>query len=100
MKLDYIKEYPVLNNNIYYRIDFAIQKENKIICFIEYDGEQHFRYNNRGWNTKENYERTIKGDKIKEKYAADNQIPMIRIKYTDFDKLNINYLKEKIIDFL
>ena len=77
--------------------DFAIIKDNKVACFIEYDGELHFEYKeNRGWNNRENWERTHRNDEIKNQYAKDNGIPLIRIPYFDYDKLTIEYVKEKI----
>ena len=46
--IDFIKEYPILTNGVYYRIDFAIKKKDNIKCFIEYDGIQHYNYSNKG----------------------------------------------------
>lgn len=59
------------------KFDFFI--DNKYI--IEYDGQQHFKYNGTGWDTKEHFERTRKSDLEKNKYCFDNNIPLIRIPY-------------------
>lgn len=62
------------------RYDFAlynIDEPNKIIRLIEFDGEQHFENSHSGWHTPE----LIKRDKIKNQYALDNKIPLIRIPY-------------------
>jgi hypothetical protein len=68
-----------------------------VACFIEYDGELHFEYKeNRGWNNQENWEKTHHNDEIKNQYAKDNGIPLIRIPYFDYNKLTIEYIKEKI----
>lgn len=82
-------------NNIPYRFDFAIFKDSKLEYLIEYDGEQHFHYlqNTKGWNTKENFEKTQKLDKKKNEYCFKNNIPLIRIPYTIKDKINIEDLK-------
>ena len=32
---------------------------------------------------------------MKRQYCIKNQIPLIEISYKDFDKLNIDYLKDK-----
>ena len=95
--IDFIKEYPILINGVHYRIDFAIKKKDNIKCFIEYDGIQHYNYSNKGWNTKENFLKTKERDQIKNQYAKEHNIPLIRIPYTDFDKINNEYLKN-IID--
>ena len=33
-------------------------------------------------------------DKAKDLYCKENNINIIRIPYTDFDKININYIKK------
>lgn len=35
-------------------------------------------------------------DSIKNDYCNQHDIPLIRIPYTDFDNLNIEYIKERI----
>ena len=94
----FISEYPIRIDGINYYFDFAILNENNSIkCFIEYDGILHYSYDtNHGWNNKENWEKTYKNDLIKNNYANSNNILLIRIPYTDFDKIDINYLKERI----
>lgn len=97
MQINFIAEYRVRINNINYYYDFAIIENDKIKCLIEYDGELHFEYQeNRGWNNKENWEKTHRNDQIKNQYATENNISLIRIPYFDYDKLTINYIKEKI----
>lgn len=73
--------------------DFYLPDYN---CCIEYDGVQHFCYTDSGWNTKENFEETKYRDNIKNIFCKDNNIKLIRIPYTDFNKIDIDYLLEKI----
>jgi very-short-patch-repair endonuclease len=63
----------------FYLIDFNM-------C-IEYDGEMHFKeIENFGGKTKLlDYQRN---DKIKNEYCEINNIKLLRIKYTDFDKID------------
>lgn len=75
------------------RFDFYLPQYN---CLIEYDGVQHFTYNNSGWNNKEHYEGTIYRDGLKNQYCIDHNIKLIRIPYTDFDFINEIYLKSKL----
>lgn len=66
------------DTNALARFDFYIQ--NKYL--LEYDGEQHFKYSASGWNTKEDYQATIKRDEFKNQWCKENGIPLIRIPYT------------------
>lgn len=92
------KEYFVFINNIRYAFDFVIfENDNKIKCFIEYDGILHFEQDYyHGWNNAENWEKTRRNDEIKNKYCQQHNIPLIRIPYTDFDKIDLKYLQERI----
>ena len=66
------------------RYDFSILKDNQCICLIEFDGEQHYEeagsYYNPAGKVQEH-------DNLKNIYAADNNIPLIRIPYWEI--LNI-----------
>ena len=63
------------------RYDFAVlDKNNQIKTFIEFDGQQHYQeagaYYNKDGTLQER-------DKIKNEYAANHNIPLIRIPYTE-----------------
>ena len=75
--------------------DYAIfNKNNKLIALIEYDGIQHYK----GWGyNKDSLQVIQKHDLLKNEYCKRNKIPLIRIPYSDYDKLNKEYLK-KLID--
>ena len=72
--------------------DFYLPQFN--MC-IEYDGEQHFRPVNFGGCTDEQaieaFHETKNNDSIKTAYCKSNNINLLRIKYSDFNKI------EKII---
>ena len=76
------------------RYDFALFKNGKLQCLIEYDGEQHFQeagtyFNERG--------QVQIHDNMKNQYALTNHIPLLRIPYTDAHKANEildNWLKK------
>ena len=78
--------------------DFGIYNNNTLLYLIEYDGDIHFNYNNRGWNTKENFEKRREYDLIKNKYCFENHIPLIRIPYDV--NYNLNDLKLETTRFL
>ena len=79
------------------RYDFYIPEGNYL---IEYDGEQHFKCSNLGWNDKEHFEKVQKRDKKKNEYCRKNNIPLIRIPYTQYDDLCIDDLKLETSKFL
>lgn len=58
--------------------DFFVNNE----YLIEYDGQQHYNK-----DTIFNYQYTHQHDLIKSKWCKENNIPLIRIPYTHFDKL-------------
>jgi very-short-patch-repair endonuclease len=63
--------------------DFYLPEQN--IC-IEYDGEQHFKVNERYGGIKE-FEKRILNDDIKNKFCENNNIKLIRIPYFDFKNI-------------
>ena len=65
------------------RFDFYINNN----YLIEYDGRQHFQSDNIGWNNSENLKQTQLRDNFKNQWCKKNNIPLIRIPYTHYDKL-------------
>lgn len=100
MKLNFKSQYYFSNlvskKNIPLRFDFAVFKNTELLCLIEYQGEQHYIYKEKGWNNKENFDRLKKSDNLKKEYCLKNNIKLIEIPYWDFEKLNRQYLEEKI----
>lgn len=71
------------------KFDFYLPDFN---ILIEYDGIQHYTYRLNGWNTQENFEKIQKRDDYKNKWCKKNNIPLIRIPYTDYNKITKDYL--------
>ena len=75
------------------RFDFFIPLAN---IAIEYDGQQHFmpiKFGGKNDNNAEfRFEETKRRDNIKNQYCKSNDIKLIRIPYTDFNKI------EEILD--
>ena len=73
------------------RYDFYLSKFNRL---IEFDGEQHFKYKkgNCTWNNEENYLKTVHNDKIKNDYAKQHNIPLVRIPYWERDNITLDML--------
>ena len=70
------------------RFDFFVNNS----YVIEFDGEQHFTYNNRGWNNRDNFIITKTHDRYKNKWCKENNIPIIRIPYTHLEEIKIEDL--------
>lgn len=83
--IKYIKEYkPVELKNK--RFDFAIlDNDNKIILLIEFDGRQHYDINTKYYSEKQH-----QNDIVKNQWCQNNHIPLIRIPYTERDKITLD----------
>lgn len=83
----YITEYKFLNllsekgNPL--RFDFAVFADK--LYLIEYDGEFHFKK----YFEEQNYEELLIHDEMKNNYAFNNKIPLLRIPYTEFNEIEI-----------
>lgn len=75
-----------LGNNLL-RFDFAIFKQNQLICLIEYDGEQHFKFVKHFHKNVFNFKKAKEWDRRKNKYCLIHNIPLIRVPYWDYDTL-------------
>lgn len=89
--INYISQYRVMINNKLYIYDFAIVENNQIIKLIEFDGIQHYGRIS-GWFTEERYKDLIASDIIKNQYALSNNIPLVRIPYTERDNITLETL--------
>lgn len=70
-----------------YSFDFYVNNE----YIIEYDGKQHFQPNS--WSSHpEELKKIQQRDKNKNEYCFKNKIPIIRIPYTQYDKLSLKDL--------
>lgn len=81
------------NNCVYIRplrFDFYLPDYN---CCIEYDGIQHFQPTN---FSHDNFKDRQKRDLIKTEYCQKHNIRLLRIPYTDLDKLTDDYLLDLI----
>lgn len=84
--------------------DFGILDESdNLLCLLEYDGQQHFKPVQFGGITKERAEenllKTQLNDSIKNEYCKSNNIPLIRIPYWDFDRIE-DILNDKLKQFV
>lgn len=72
------------------KFDFALLDDNNnVIRLIEYDGEQHFRESD---FFKGSLKQRQKYDNIKNQYAKEHNIPLIRIPYWEIKNINLEML--------
>lgn len=77
------------------RFDFGIINNNNLSLLLEYDGRQHFIYEESSMFSRESFEATKIRDSIKNKYCIINNITLIRIDYLNYD--NIENILTKVI---
>ena len=73
------------------KIDFAILHNDIPYLFIEFDGRQHYE-SVEYWGGEDYLKYLQQCDKIKNNYAKQNNIKMIRIPYYELDNITINEL--------
>jgi hypothetical protein len=75
------------------KFDFGIFINKELHILIEYDGEFHFQklYED------DDHERTVKHDHIKNSYCIQNNIPLFRIPYWEYD--NLEYILDHILGY-
>lgn len=66
---------------------FALLLKKSHLFLLEYNGSQHYKATNSGWDTEENLLRTQQRDAEKAKLCEEAGIPLEIIPYTDFDNL-------------
>lgn len=76
--IEYTREYSFsdLVDDLPLRFDFAIFKNNQLLCLIEFQGEQHYNPSNGFYN-----ETIVEHDKMKKEYCDKNNIKLIIVNY-------------------
>ena len=69
------------------RFDFYLPEQH---ILIEYDGEQHFHEIR---NNRYGYEGIVARDNYKNQWCKENNIPLIRIPYTEYNNIDDNYMR-------
>lgn len=94
--VEYISEYKIngCRDKRPVPFDFAITANNLILGLIEYDGKQHFEPID-FFGGEDSLQFVQEHDQIKNKYCEDNNIPLLRIPYTEF-----NNVENIVFDFL
>lgn len=89
--INYIPQYGVIIEEKRYRYDFALLDNNdNIYRLIEFDGIQHYDKNHKHWG--KDIEIIQIRDNIKNKYAKEKNISLIRIPYKNRDNITLEML--------
>ena len=89
--IEFQVQYRIKDFNLSSPFDFAIFNNGVLLGLIEYDGEQHFE-SIEFFGGEEKLKLQQERDERKNKWCKDNNIPLIRIPYTEYDNLTIGYL--------
>ena len=88
--IKYIREYSFEDCNYKRKLKFDFYIQDKYL--IEFDGPQHYKSNNKFWDTEERFIEGQIRDKIKNNYCQINNIPLIRIPYFILKELTLEDL--------
>lgn len=91
--ISYIKEYSFDDlrferTNRKARFDFYLPKYNRL---VEFDGEFHF-IDKGNWSKNDSLESRQERDRIKNEYALSHNIPLVRIPYTERDRITLDMI--------
>lgn len=89
--IEFQAQYRIKDFNISSPFDFAIFNNGVLLGLIEYDGEQHFESVD-FFGGEEKLKLQQERDKRKNKWCKENNIRLIRIPYTEYDNLTLEYL--------
>ena len=92
-EIDFEQEYIFtdLKDILPLRFDFAIWQDDKLLCLLEFQGEQHI-YPSNGFYSND----LIKHDKQKEEYCKEHNIRLEKMYYKKGHNITWEELKEKI----
>jgi len=85
----YQKEYMFTDLKLisFLRYDFAVfDSRNNLIGLIEYDGQQHFKPI-KFFGGEDTFKKVTERDKLKNRYCKKENIPLLRIRYDEYDSI-------------
>lgn len=74
----------------YYRFDFAVFENKKLLYLIEFDGRQHFSGPEASWKKTRTLEEIQKADETKNQYCKKHGIILKRIGYFQISKISLD----------
>lgn len=86
--INFIREY-IFDDFKPYRYDFYLPDFNRL---IEFDGEQHYQECSGSWNQQSTFKDRKERDLLKNSYAKNNKIDLIRIPYWEKENITLEML--------
>lgn len=74
------------------RFDFAIFRNNRLFCLLDYDGSQHFTYTSYFYKTIFDFRKAQEWDRRKNAYCLRKGIMFLRVPYWDYNTLTFKKL--------
>ena len=87
-----IRNYPVLLLSKTGLSPIILKFFGAIVRLIEFDGIQHYSDRSGVWNREDSLERRQERDNRKNKWAFENNIPLVRIPYWERDKITLEMI--------
>lgn len=75
-----------------FRFDFSLIKNGNVFAFIEFDGEQHFKFVDLFFKAMEYFLARHDDDLKKNTFAEASRIPLLRIRYDQIENEKIRYM--------
>ena len=90
-EIEFKSQYCIKEFSSYALFDFALFQNGQLIGLLEYDGEQHFKPIEH-FGGEEKFKIQQERDQRKNNYCLKNNIHLERIPYTDYKKIDLQYL--------
>ena len=73
------------------KFDFAIFKDDNLMCLIEFHGRQHYEVVDY-FGGEDQFKTQQENDALKEEFCKKNDIPLLIIPHTEYEQINIDYI--------
>lgn len=91
-KISFAEQYRIKDFSMYAPFDFCVfNDDGSINRLIEFDGEQHYQPVE-FFGGEEQFKKQQEVDKRKNLYCEEHGIKLLRVPYTDINKITVNYL--------
>lgn len=83
--------------------DGAIYKDNRLVMLAEYQGPQHYHYNNQFYRNYDDFQDALYRDKLKQDFCRKNNIPLITISHalspSEAKKIYDDYVSSGLLNY-
>lgn len=83
--------------------DGSIYKDNRLVMLAEYQGPQHYHYNNQFYSNYDDFQDALYRDKLKQDFCRKNNIPLITISHalspSEAKKIYDDYVSKGLLNY-